>query len=669
MEENNIFRLAALLYKDSNYNVKKDNTLKKVIESLFIDNNIEITIFEAIELCEKKYNLHVIEEEIRRIIEREHNIFQIINKGNGNIKFKLLEKRYKIINSDNIIGIDKFINEFCIDKSLENNKVKTVIYRFLYDIFTTNLNSYEYYIKNEALAKDFSVDSSKYEEDEVKLINSFLSYDNKDKDKAIFNIVSLSLEYCVLTGNGKQLYPEGLRNKIFFLDTNIIYRAIGINGDERKALTLKFLNKCNEIGIGLNISVYSEEEFNKSLEFYIKNINKYQFSNINKKLYEKYQKGKDIYNNYLEWKSGRVDYGIEKYQAFIKANYESFKRAYKINVDYKLKITFNENNKKRIDELSQSIMILKSDIHISSSIIDASNILLLDNLRKETHSNISKLLEVKYFLISTDQKLREWDLLNVNNEQPIVFLPSQWLAIILRFVSATSDDFKSFVSFLNIKKADEGINKEKLLSVLEGISEITEDIERQEFYADEIIEQKANDIINNSDIECIKKETKEYVKASMDQLIVDAQTEVAATKQKIEITENEMKSIKKQKDNYGQVLNNIIMLAVDSEMKKWRMQILWFIPIVIVSVIFLLQHIIMKNSQYNLVTYLYKLAGDDNASLWIVQVISGGCGLTLSCWALKQCWNRINTKSSQYNKKKQFIEKKYKSNSLNELEK
>ena len=53
MEENNIFRLAALLYKDSNYNVKKDNTLKKVIESLFIDNNIEITIFEAIELCEK----------------------------------------------------------------------------------------------------------------------------------------------------------------------------------------------------------------------------------------------------------------------------------------------------------------------------------------------------------------------------------------------------------------------------------------------------------------------------------------------------------------------------------------------------------------------------------------------------------------------------------------
>lgn len=544
-----------------------------------------------------------------------------------------------------------------------------MIYRFLYDIFTTNLNSYEYYIKNEALAKDFSVDSSKYEEDEVKLINSFLSYDNKDKDKAIFNIVSLSLEYCVLTGNGRQLYPEGLRNKIFFLDTNIIYRAIGINGDERKALTLKFLNKCNEIGIGLNISVYSEEEFNKSLEFYIKNINKYQFSNINKKLYEKYQKGKDIYNNYLEWKSGRVDYGIEKYQAFIKANYESFKRAYKINVDYKLKITFNENNKKRIDELSQSIMILKSDSHISSSIIDASNILLLDNLRKETHSNISKLLEVKYFLISTDQKLREWDLLNVNNEQPIVFLPSQWLAIILRFVSATSDDFKSFVSFLNIKKADEGINKEKLLSVLEGISEITEDIERQEFYADEIIEQKANDIINNSDIECIKKETKEYVKASMDQLIVDAQTEVAATKQKIEITENEMKSIKKQKDNYGQVLNNIIMLAVDSEMKKWRMQILWFIPIVIVSVIFLLQHIIMKNSQYNLVTYLYKLAGDDNASLWIVQVISGGCGLTLSGWALKQCWNRINTKSSQYNKKKQFIEKKYKSNSLNELEK
>lgn len=656
MEENNIFRLAALLYKDSNYNVKKENTLKRIIESIFIDSNREITIFEAIEFCEEKYNLHVVEEDIKKTIEREHNIFQIINKGNGNIKFKLLEKRYETINSYDVVGIDSFINEFCIGNNLENNEVKRVIYKFLYDIFTTNLNSYEYYIKNEKLAKNFTVDSSKYAEEEVKLINSFLNYDNQDKDKAIFNIVSLSLEYCILTGNGRQLYPEGLRNKVFFLDTNIIYRAIGINGDERKALTLKFLNKCNEIGICLNISVYSEEEFNKSLEFYIKNINKYEFSNINKNLYEKYQKGKDIYNNYLEWKSGRVDYSIEKFQAFIKANYENFKRTYKVNVDYKLKITLNENNNNKIDELSQSIMILKSDSHISSSVIDASNIFLLDNLRKKAHSNNSKLLDVKYFLISTDQKLREWNLENANNEQPIVFLPSQWLAIILRFVSATSDDFKSFVSFLNIKKADELINREKLLSILEGISEITEDIERQEFYAAEIIEQKAKDIINNSDIESIKNETKEYVKASMDQLIVNAKTEVAATKQRIEATENEMESIKSERNNYEQIVKNIIRVTVDNEMKKWRRQLIWFIPIAIVSIIFLLQHIIMKNSPYNVVTYLYKLAGDDNASLWIVQVISGCGGLTLSGWALRQCWNRINTKSMKYKKRIKDIE-------------
>lgn len=643
MDENNIFRLSALLYKDSNYDIKKENTLRKIIESLFIEENKIISVFDTIELCESIYNLNISEEDVSRVIKKYNNSFRIHNVGGGRIKFNLVENKFNHIKSYNFNNIDKYIDEFIKKKCSEYNNSKEIIYKFLYEIFTTNLNSYEYFLKNNTISNLCAIDCSKYDEEEIEIINEFLNYDNPDKDKAIFDIVSLSLEYCILTGNGKQIYQQELRNKVFYLDSNIIYRAIGINGDERKKLTLKFIEKCKQINIKLQISKYSEDEFIKTLEYYTKALARHSKANVNINIYEKYYKGKDIYNAYLEWRSGRIDCDVVKFRAYIKAKYEEFKKANGIIVDYTNVLQESEYTAQLIEEISSSIMRLKSDSHINSTYVDAKNILLIDTMRKKGNTNNNKLLEVKYFLISTDQKLREWDLCSNRDTQPIVFLPSQWLGIILRFVSATSDDYKSFVSFLNIKKMDLSIPKDKIQSVLEGISEITQEIKFQEHYAKEIIEENINDIINQDDNEIIYEKTKAYVQESMDEIIATAQQETAI--------------MKLENDNANRVLRIQQNENVKIKMKLWSLGAIWYSILLIVSIIFILMIFIKRDSQYNLITLIYGYAGDDNAKNLIADSLCGFLGTGLFFFSIKNILDRVNKKSKVYLEKEEEIKK------------
>src|SRR5690606_26186700 len=90
-----------------------------------------------------------------------------------------------------------------------------------------------------------NIESHSYTVIERDVINEFLVWDNNDKNKAIFDIASYALEYCMISnnGNGAHIQLNNLKNKIFYLDTNVIYRALGINGESRQNRTTTFLNK------------------------------------------------------------------------------------------------------------------------------------------------------------------------------------------------------------------------------------------------------------------------------------------------------------------------------------------------------------------------------------------------------------------------------------------
>ena len=92
-KEEEIFRLAAVLYKDGNYEVSKENTLKKIVKAIFLENdNISKTISEIISAIFENYTLNFSEDEIELVIEKNSKIFQITKLQP--IKYNLTEKDY-----------------------------------------------------------------------------------------------------------------------------------------------------------------------------------------------------------------------------------------------------------------------------------------------------------------------------------------------------------------------------------------------------------------------------------------------------------------------------------------------------------------------------------------------------------------------------------------------
>lgn len=107
--------------------------------------------------------------------------------------------------------------------------------------------------------------------------------------------------------------------------------------------------------------------------------------------------------------------------------------------------------------------------------------------RKPGEENI---FSTKTFLLSSDRGLFRWDSKYNTGNVPVVMLPSQWLSILLRYVSRTSDDFRSFVSFLNIQSKEGLLSAEQIRAILSGISEMTDRVEQQRYLLDVIIENE-----------------------------------------------------------------------------------------------------------------------------------------------------------------------------------
>lgn len=395
-EKDSIFRLATMLYKDKNYNSSRDNTIRKIVESVFLEDNSKKTIFEIIEICEENYKLALDENEINNIVCNNPENFLIKREDLSNInKICLTDKRINKLRINKATDIEKYIDKY-IDIEIDENqkdKAKDIIYKFLYQTFSSNLSIYQYYLNLNETDYNININYKDFIEEDKRIINGFLKFDDVEKDKAIFDIVSFSLEYCILTGNSKQVYIEGIKNKIFYLDSNIIYRAIGINGEARRKLTYKFLHKCKKANIDFVISRYAEEEFKGSIEHNINKITKYTSDgqNFNGSIFDNYKCGHDIYSFYYEWCSTRSNREIKLFEAHINSLYEDLKDEFNIKVDYKK--YFNDDDEE-LNKIITSINNLKNysgeykpDIIVE---YDAKLILTMKRIRQNTSETRKK---------------------------------------------------------------------------------------------------------------------------------------------------------------------------------------------------------------------------------------------------------------------------------------
>lgn len=676
--QHQLFRLSAVLYADNNYEVVPKTIHRKVIESALLECGMEeYSVHQIIDFIQERYSITFDEESVREIVTSKKEEGFLTNHRNGNLYVCLSEKRKQTLQAKiSNKTIDFFISEFQGNNTQLVARVdsKAILYKFLYDIFSTNTYSFQKLINNKKdLSGIINLENSNYSEKEKEIINNFLQWDNFEKNKAIFNIASYALEYCMLTNkNGSSsIHLDNLKNKSFYLDTNIIYRVLGINGENRQKRSKTFLKKFNDSGEKIIISKSTETEFKDGIKGHVDRIRNYDSPRVNSILFQEVEVQRDIYNFYHKWRIGKINYNLDLFIAEIYSIYDNFKKEFKIQVDTVKPFDIND---KKVDELlknyTSSISTFKQNEGneiIGSATIDAENILWIEMKRENKVQNI---FDTKYFFISSDQSLRRWDYQR-EDKTPIVLLPSQWMSILLRYLNRTEDDFKSFVSFLNLKNSEVLINSEKLHIVLAGIAEMTTSIEQQRFILNNLVENKFNSVVSRSmSNEQIFENAKKYAKSKLEneveklkiqnndltgkynEISADIMVHKTAVTSEIQYLKDEKEGIKRKLSDKEQenihLKEQLIESEIKAEMRKWQKPAKWLIALGFLIILFMTLQFCCKTWSLN---YPYKLV------MWIETITNTVQKTTLTTlmyapliglWLIsKFVWSRLISKDKK----------------------
>lgn len=523
MNEKSIIRIAAVMYADESQVVNIKTIYRKLVESVFVEtDNKPLTVHNIIDFIHNKLKLVFTEEEITEIInDTRKNEFEVQLDAKTKVSFiRLADNRFRFLkDKEQKFSIQTYIKEYVdtIYKGcLTPDNLEEIIYKFIYELLNKNISAFKKLTSSKCRAEEISINNNLFTVEERSAINDFLNWDNPHKNKSIFSLMSYSVEYSMLSNNigNENILLQSLRNKVFYLDNNVIYRAIGINGEDRKNRILTFLRKCKESGQTFVVSKYTINEFKETIRHHINQLQRVPFGKINPTLFRKYAVNPSIYEFYHQWRRDRTAYGFDLFSGYIQGLYQSFLTSFKVQEDYRL--PFDVKDEKAIatiESYKQEIKNYKGKGNDESHKFDALNTYLIEQKRGANNVSISN---TKYYFVSTDQKLRNWDF-GRNDCQPVALLPSQWMTVLLKYFSRTDDDFKSFVSFLRLKQEEPVISEDNLQIILSGISEVTEDFEKQSAILERMVEVKFEGVLNGKSIDEIRENAVTFTKTTYDQ--------------------------------------------------------------------------------------------------------------------------------------------------------
>ena len=499
MNKEALYRTSAVVYADDNLGNRKTETIRrKFVEAVFVEKeNAKLTIQEIGVAVYDILDIYLTDDEVYSIVGDADIFVEELGASKDKNKYQLKHERYLRLREKSQNNIEGIVNRYLSENGITDetaDSIRELLNKYLFLLMNTNILSYKQVIdpssnkkaEDEDSKTNGRIDFSDFKEEEIDCINNFLSWSDSEKDKELFKLVSCCIEYAIAINNSKEnALIESFKNKIFYLDNALIYRAIGINGETRKKRALAFIRKCCESGQSLWVSKFSYKEFLATIDYHLNQLNRSTpFGRINPKIFQRYANGEGFYQFYHTWRGDRATYSFDTFKNYIISEYNNLLKMYDIKEDFK--VPYNEDEKEStIVKYSEEIKTVKKGRgHQNLHKADAQNMYWIECKR---NGNDGRMTDTKYYFVTSDQKLQLWDYSHSHN-QPITLLPSQWMALLLKYYSRTNDDFKSFVSFLNIPSDDPGLSPDELQDILAGISQTTEDFEKQKLIVETFLE-------------------------------------------------------------------------------------------------------------------------------------------------------------------------------------
>lgn len=488
--QKDLFRFSTALFAEvSNEYSSLDSQLQMLKCIFFKKNNEPLSIEEVTVQLLDVYKYHISDGEVEKVIKSHQKTFEEVIVD-GVVLYKLLESVLVSMKESQENNIDSFIVEFIQKFEITDSEAcSNAIYSYLYELTTTNINTYKLLIsgKKDSVFSDseLSVDISYLSETEQQYVHEFIAWENGNKNIALSNIVFTCLEYCLLVNGDKpnKLLSKDIRKREIYVDTNIIFRALGINGPIRQRTVRAFLGKCKQARLKLIISHNTRKEFFDTINYYIEEIRRYPRGNVYCGAYEQLS-DHSLFSYYEEWRNTHPSMSLKYFKIFIQSSYEKMVKEYSMIDDEKIPIAISDSEefKQVINSYSVAIKNIKNELrnrYVSAddrySLKDRHDAIVVHYVeirRKEKQDE-------DLFFVSSDKVLRYWDLARPDKKYPIVIYPSQLFLVLIKTCGRSENDFDSFVSFINVRSVHHKMPAEKANAIISGISTITEDIKTQ----------------------------------------------------------------------------------------------------------------------------------------------------------------------------------------------
>jgi hypothetical protein len=518
--QKDIFRLAAVLYADSDDSFSTVDIQTHIVKCIIVKKNNEyLTSIEIISNISTSYKYNISEEEFEQVIIRAPQKTFETAILDGQKTYRLTEFAYKQTVESLENNIDSYIDLFIQQtENIDAEKCKYAIHKYLYELTTSNINSYKVLLGgadgSAFTDSELSVDVKELSDEERILVHNFLEWDNTSKNITLSNLVFCCLEYCLLV-NGDRINPlvqKSIRKRIIYLDTNIIFRVLGINGPSRRIVVSAFLKKCKQAKLELCVLRQTEKEFFDTVTYYISQIQSYPRGQVFVGAYEQLS-DYNMFSFYEEWRTGHETLSLKYFSIYVRSLYDKFIFDYGVHANQNIPDTIYRSDefKDSCSQYARSIQAKKQqikDYYISEDIYysardkhDATAISYIEMQRKTMDD------DTDIFLASSDKALRYWDMTRHPHRCPVVVYPSQLFLILIRMCGRSDNDFDSFISFINIRPHSHQITAEKANIIISGISSITEDIETQKVLVASVYGDDFQNIVqhSNTDLELYQK--------------------------------------------------------------------------------------------------------------------------------------------------------------------
>lgn len=505
----------ALVLSDGQASTFRKN-LTKIIKLILFDNfGSPLNTGEILKQAKEKYSLEFCDSEICDAIknDRTQSFIEMRNSPDPvYYTYTITPEEYDKLKNKS--SQDKFTNiafQFAAISAGEfkynGEEIKSIILRYIYYIFNSDINtvlSLMNYSGNKIICE---VSSEHFSENEKSLLNTFLNWNDKDKNQFVFLVLSSCYEYCMMTvKKDNSAFSHIFNGKEFFLDANVLFRLAGFNNNERREVVEAFLRKCKECNIKIKYTNFTNNEINNTLNYKVEAIKRLLNGHepisflAMKSISPKYA-NLDLYPLYIDWIKN-TNHKSGEYTAFL-----SF---LKLDVQRHLsQMTFvavesieSMRENKDFTRLCEDFTAYKTsrnkDPYEGSIKIDIENYLYIQKLNSTVESN--SFLDKKYFFITTDHSYINWAKEKIPGSIPAFVLPSVWYSIILKYKGRTDNDYNAFCQFLNLRISTPedklSQQKEEILRCVLNIDETTEIKEQMIFDICQRLSEETEEITN-----------------------------------------------------------------------------------------------------------------------------------------------------------------------------